>query len=361
MRGMGKRGPLIASDRSRAAGESALGTLLMLALLAIVAFAATYSVMSALHGSALPGGGRDEFPSGEGMADIDDGEKLAETDSVAEVGKPKADSTCRGIEHFELWGEVDKWGSSNLVDTAEDCCRQCSQRCQSADACSCNTWVFCGNKEACGENFKQCWLKRQEDVLKPDVHGLSPEIPWTSGLIHAPGKGIIALATDHGNIRIKLESTWAPITVNYIRDLLQMKYCTGCQFYRAEGLGEGWNSDGSRTSKPPGPPYALVQGTLQTDGLPYKPIPREAAPVVKRGYVCLVGEGPDFFISLADHTEWGNAHTVFGRVPEEDLNGVLKKILALENKQETWGETKVLALASPVNFKLERDTTGIVL
>lgn len=112
--------------------------------------------------------------------------------------------------------------------------------------------------------------------------------------------------------------------------------------------------------QPPGPPYALIQGTLQTDGLPYKPIPREAAPIVKRGYVCLVGEGPDFFISLGEHTEWGNAHTVFGRVPEEDLAGVLAKVLEQPSKQETWGETKVLALANPISFKLGRDESGII-
>lgn len=34
----------------------------------------------------------------------------------------------------------------------------------------------------------QCWLKRQEDVLKPEVHSLSIEVPWTSGIIHPPGK-----------------------------------------------------------------------------------------------------------------------------------------------------------------------------
>ena len=113
--------------------------------------------------------------------------------------------------------------------------------------------------------------------------------------------------------------------------------------------------------QPPGPPYAIIQGTLLTEGLPFKPIAREAALSVKRGHVCLVGEGPDFFISLADHPEWGNVHTVFGQVPEEDLLTVGAKILSLPKKEETWGSVKVLALASAIEFRVTRDTSGIAM
>lgn len=57
MRVGAKRGPVVGG---RAAGESAVGTLLLLALLSVVAFAATYSVISALHGSTSAGGAAGE-------------------------------------------------------------------------------------------------------------------------------------------------------------------------------------------------------------------------------------------------------------------------------------------------------------
>lgn len=39
----------------------------------------------------------------------------------------------------------------------------------------------------------------------------------------------------------------APRTVDYVRSVLTLKFCSGCQFYRAEGLGAGWSEDGKRT------------------------------------------------------------------------------------------------------------------
>ena len=69
--------------------------------------------------------------------------------------------------------------------------------------------------------------------------------------------------------------------------------------------------------RPPVPPpvelrlqRALLQGKLPLSGK----LPKEGTPVVKRGMVCLIGEGPDFFIAVGDHAEWGHAHTVWGEV-----------------------------------------------
>eukprot|EP00475_Leptophrys_vorax_P000522 TRINITY_DN10291_c0_g1_i2.p1 TRINITY_DN10291_c0_g1~~TRINITY_DN10291_c0_g1_i2.p1 ORF type:complete len:293 (-),score=-17.76 TRINITY_DN10291_c0_g1_i2:70-861(-) len=242
-------------------------------------------------------------------------------------GEPKDGASrdfCVGEAHLELWGDAVKWGSNNPTDTAAACCQQCKDMC-AGSVCQCNAWVWCGDKDLCKDKYRECWLKRQEDVLKPEVYGSNPDVPWTSGLIHGPGKGIIALDTEHGAIRIKLLPSWAPVAVGYVRDILHLKYCTGCQLYRAEGLGEGWNADGSRTSKPPGPPYALLQGILLTDGLPFKPIPREATPVVKRGDVCLVGEGPDFFISLWTTPSGATRTRCSGACPRRTLRGLWRR------------------------------------
>jgi hypothetical protein len=35
---------------------------------------------------------------------------------------------------------------------------------------------------------------------------------------------------------------------------------------------------------------------------------------VERGYAALIGAGPDFFIAVKHHHEWGTAHTIWGEV-----------------------------------------------
>lgn len=66
---------------------------------------------------------------------------------------------CRGIEHLELWGDAVKWGSQFRVNSSEDCCMACKRMC-SADGgpCLCNSWVFCGDREACGPRFGEVLL-----------------------------------------------------------------------------------------------------------------------------------------------------------------------------------------------------------
>lgn len=346
-------------------GESSFGTLFMLLLLAIVACAATFSAITAIYGPTKADLGNDDIALDAGWDNIQKVDEIREqTQAEGQVGvevevgvdeEEEVQNLCRGQEHLELWGEAVKWGNTNLVNTSHECCQQCKEMCATAEKCECNSWVYCGNAEKCGENYRQCWLKRQDDVLKPEVHSFNLDIPWTSGIIHPPGKGLVALETPHGSIRIKLFSTWAPNTVGYVRELLQLRFCTGCQFYRAEGLGPSWNSDGSRAGQVARePPYALLQGTLQTEGLPFKPLKKEAAPRVRKGHVCLVGDGPDFFISLADHSDWGHAHTVFGEVLAEDLQSVVPKLISLPTQEEVWNGVKVLALKEPVSFSLKR-------
>eukprot|EP00955_Chlamydomonas_euryale_P020096 213604-Chlamydomonas_euryale.AAC.39 len=44
----------------------------------------------------------------------------------------------------------------------------------------------------------------------------------------------------------------------------------------------------------------------------------EGSPVVQKGDVCLIPNCKEFFIATAAHEEWGHAHSVWGRVEEED-------------------------------------------
>lgn len=104
---------------------------------------------------------------------------------------------------------------------------------------------------------------------------------------------------------------------------------------------------------PPGPPYALLQGSLQADGLQYEELPKEGATIAERGTVCLIGGGPEFFISVGDHVEWETAHTVFGHVLPEDM-GVVDNLVGLPTRKDVWGSTEVRVLESPVQFALKQ-------
>ena len=56
-----------------------------------------------------------------------------------------AGRSCTGEADAEYEGEdVVTWGSNNLVDTQEACCKACQ-----AAAPRCNVWVYCGRAEGC--------------------------------------------------------------------------------------------------------------------------------------------------------------------------------------------------------------------
>lgn len=61
---------------------------------------------------------------------------------------------CRGIENLELWGSAVKWGSEFKFNNSEGCCNACKSMCSGKDGpCLCDTWVFCGDRKACGSKF----------------------------------------------------------------------------------------------------------------------------------------------------------------------------------------------------------------
>ncbi|GFZ01086.1 peptidyl-prolyl cis-trans isomerase [Actinidia rufa] len=47
---------------------------------------------------------------------------------------------------------------------------------------------FCGNWEACGSQFGECWLKKQKDTLAPERQEAGNKVSWTSGLIFGKGE-----------------------------------------------------------------------------------------------------------------------------------------------------------------------------
>ena len=102
-----------------------------------------------------------------------------------------------------------------------------------------------------------------------------------------------------------------------------------------------------------GPPYGLVQGVLEAQGTTFKAIPIEDCPILKRGSVAWVGSGPAFFISLANHVEWGNAHTVFGSVLPEDMH-LVERIASLPTTPDVWNNVNVTVLDKPVPLFLRR-------
>ncbi|KAI9381921.1 hypothetical protein POPTR_014G051300v4 [Populus trichocarpa] len=262
---------------------------------------------------------------------------------------------CRGIEHLELWGDAVKWGSEFKVNSSKACCLACKGMCSGdSGPCLCDSWVFCGDKQACGDKFGECWLKKQKDTLEPDRLDSGDHVMWTSGIVFGRGEGIIGLETEYGTLHLKLLPGCAPHSISYILDLLVSHHCVGCHFYRAESRGKSWDSEGNHIEQAPyGPPFALIQGTLGASGTIFEDIPTEACPTIRRGSVAWVESGPEFFISLANHNEWSKAYTVFGFVLPEDME-IVERIAQLPTKPEVWGNINVAVLENPVPLHVRR-------
>ena len=152
---------------------------------------------------------------------------------------------------------------------------------------------------------------------------------------------------------MRLREDISPRTSAYFLEFASARgaRCAGCEFHRAEANPEPGAIDNYGG---PGPPYALVQGRLGEGSR--SDLPREGTPLVERGDVCVVAGGPDFFIATKAHHEWGNGHTVFGKVDERDM-WVVEKIVELPILHQTWGQTKVAALAEKLPFTMEKKKT----
>lgn len=137
----------------------------------------------------------------------------------------------------------------------------------------------------------------------------------------------------------------------------------GLHFYRAEPRPDFWASTSRADSAYGGrwgPPYALLQGSMKSVKAASLEYPvadggEGARPPLARGHVAWAGGGggPDFFIALAEHPEWGIGHTVFAEVLRDDMKTV-DKIMARPLRAENWNGLNVTVLAEPVPFALMR-------
>ncbi|XP_057518909.1 uncharacterized protein LOC130799724 [Amaranthus tricolor] len=290
---------------------------------------------------------------------ISEFDKLAldENDGIS-LTRENMGNCCRGIPHLELWGSAVKWGTDNKFNSAEECCESCKAMCSSTyGPCLCDSWVFCGDRQACGSKFGECWLKKQQDTLAPQRQDVGSEVMWTSGLVFGKGEGIIGLETELGTLRVKLHPDSAPYSVQYILELLTLRHCNGCRFYRAEGRGDSWDMKGNHINDASfGPPYALIQGTLEAAGTPLQQFPSDVCQTIRRGAVAWVGSGPEFFISLANHVEWSKAYIVFGSIIPEDMF-IAEKIAQLPTKPDVWNNVNVSVLKNPIPIFIQRIKT----
>ncbi|KAF9621851.1 hypothetical protein IFM89_028439 [Coptis chinensis] len=120
---------------------------------------------------------------------------------------------------------------------------------------------------------------------------------------------------------VKLLPECAPNSVNYILELLGMRHCAGCQLYRAEGRGSSWDSEGNHIKDAPfGPPFALIQGTLEAEGTTISKSPTKGCPTITRRSVA-----------------W---------VDNEDME-ITKKIAKLPTTPDVWNNINVSVLEKP--------------
>ncbi|MCO5603321.1 hypothetical protein L7F22_057470 [Adiantum nelumboides] len=261
---------------------------------------------------------------------------------------------CRGTSHLELWGRVARSGDSHIFNSSVHCCNACKSMCSDEGPCLCNSWVFCSDSEKCGDKFGQCWLKMQGDPLSPDVQDSASTSMWTSGLVYGKDIGIVALETEHGSVRVKLLPECAPKSVAYVLERLKNERCTGGYYYRAESRGSIWDELGNPSDKSTtGPPYGLVQGSLENHCSPFKGIETEACPNIRRGTVGWIGNGPDFFISLANHEEWYPKYTVFAHVLLADIP-LVEKLVGLPTITSVWEGIQVSVLNESVSIRIKR-------
>ena len=80
---------------------------------------------------------------------------------------------------------------------------------------------------------------------------------------------------------------------------------------------------------------------------------RACHPVISRGNVAWAGGGggPEFFIALAEHPEWGTSHTVWANVVEEDM-AVIDAIMRRPLEVANWGAINATELVTPLPFCL---------
>lgn len=161
-------------------------TSLLLLLVGLISFALVYTVISTIL--------RPVASSASSGVDSLSLIEVSGNDDLFRDFNANGEECCRGIDNLELWGSAVKWGSDFKFNSAMECCKACKDMCSGSDGpCLCDTWVFCGNKEACGPKFGECWLKKQKDTLAPDRQEAGQTVMWTSGLIFGRGEVLMCV------------------------------------------------------------------------------------------------------------------------------------------------------------------------
>ena len=259
----------------------------------------------------------------------------------------KCAERCHVLPHTELHGGVVSggWGSSNKKASAAECCDACVRQAEQTPGRACNVWVYCGSP-ACGKQREECWLKRADDLwTKKDItFGTSDR--WTAGTMEAPppdhparpqrptaAEAHLSIVIAGTRVHIKLREAIAPRAAARIKRALAAGGGAGCAVTAAAPTPTWWGDParpdgfGAAGRWPAG--AAAVEGTL---GPAFAPDAAAAPPPVEPGAVAVArgavawassgaatGDGPRFFIALADLPHLGVSHTVWGHVVEDDL------------------------------------------
>jgi hypothetical protein len=287
------------------------------------------------------------------------------------------DPSCHALPRTELHGDVVRWGEKNEKPDAAACCKACQEHRDTASRGKpCNVWVYCGNKATCGKRHRQCWLKHTKNLWGDRTLLVGASEAWTSGTMEAPpadhpsgaGRTLPAPADADAQIRmavsperdvsvrIRLRATGAPRAAASVRALAQRSAADahdradrrhsvptdekGCPTAGGALLGgspapylygSSTRDDGMSIGGRWPRGAALVRGTL--GALPATPgsnATSEAPPsavepspvTVLRGSVCWSvagGDGPAFFIALADMPHLGVSMTVWADVVADDM------------------------------------------
>lgn len=183
------RGPL---------SKQAVNSLVVAALVALgwTSFTAFHSI----EPSFLPhfhAGGRHTELSRE-LGDVTAPGPVSLVPVLPKEGLIEAPKSCHARAHVDLPGDVILWGGANKQASAVACCDSCRRIANVSVGSRCNVWVFCGDREKCGKQLGECWLKRLKpsEALELLQHGGPKEVMWTSGLaLDKPAEEYMSEAT----------------------------------------------------------------------------------------------------------------------------------------------------------------------
>lgn len=263
-----------------------------------------------------------------------------------------AGTRCNVAWNTEYWGDPLVWGSTHHTDTAAGCCAACHAHQlavarggldKGLNSTACNTWVHCGDKERCGDMYRQCWLKHQASLPPAERPGGGSSM-WTSGVVYPDlgpqadawlqatvagstsssassaassssssryaDRNALTLHFPLGDVAVQLLPELAPASVRELKRMVQLLElgggaCDGCRLYRVET-------------------NFLVQGVIRHPGA-YVSTPRHPNPpqkkLMERGLACWAGGmgGPDFFVNLIDQSGFGDDHLCWGKVSDMSL------------------------------------------